>query len=56
MQAGIQTEIYSSIRDIARVTPDLAIKEREGMCRAIMTLCEAGLRLEEQEKSRQTEV
>lgn len=50
MQTGIQTEIYSSIRDIARITPDLEIEDREGMCRAIATLCELGIRLEEQEK------
>ena len=50
MQTGIQTEIYSSIRDIARITPDLEIEAREGMCRAIATLCELGIRLEEQEK------
>ena len=42
MQTGIQTEIYSSIRDIARVTPDLKIEDREGMCRAIITLCDLG--------------
>lgn len=42
MQTGIQTEIFSSIRDIARVTPDLRVEDREGMCRAIMTLCDLG--------------
>lgn len=52
MQQGIKTEIYASIRDIARVTPDRTIEEREGLCRAIATLCELGLRLEEKEKSR----
>lgn len=50
MLPDIKIEIYSSIRDIARVTPDLKIEDREGMCRAIATLCEAGMRLEEQEK------
>lgn len=50
MQTGIQTEIYSSIRDIARVTPDLKLEDREGMCRAIATLCELGIRQEEQDK------
>lgn len=52
VQQGIKTEIYASIRDIARVTPDRTIEEREGLCRAIATLCELGLRLEEKEKSR----
>lgn len=50
MQVGIQTEIYSSIRDIARITPDLNLEEREGMCRAIITLCTVGMILEKQEK------
>ncbi|GJA92376.1 hypothetical protein KAM358_02080 [Aeromonas caviae] len=50
MQAGIQTEIYSSIREIAKVTPDLKLEDREGMCRAIATLCELGMMLEEQER------
>ena len=50
-QSGMQSEIYSSIRDIAKVTPDLNTNEREGLCRAIMTLCEAGLRLEEKEQA-----
>jgi len=50
VDSGIQTEIYSSIRDIARVTPDLKLEDREGMCRAIATLCELGIRQEEQDK------
>lgn len=49
-QSGTQNEILSSIRDIARVIPDLKFEDREGMCRAIATLCELGMRLEEQEK------
>lgn len=50
MESRIQTEIYNSIRDIARVTPDLKLEDREGMCRAIATLCELGIRQEEQGK------
>ena len=51
VRTGINTEIYSSIQDIARVTPDLKLADREGMCRAIATLCELGMRLEEQERA-----
>ncbi|MGL5179232.1 MAG: hypothetical protein ACRC8N_14070 [Aeromonas veronii] len=47
---SLRTEILSSIKAIARVTPDLTIDEREGMCRAIITLAEVGERLEEQRK------
>lgn len=50
MQSGIKTDIYSSIRDIARVIPDLNLEEREGLCRAINTLCTVGMILEEQEE------
>ncbi len=52
MQVGIQTEIYSSIRDIAKVTPDLNLEDREGMCRAIITLCELGEILQGTEKNK----
>lgn len=50
MQAGIQTEIYSSIMEIAKVIPDMNLEEREGLCRAINTLCTVGMILKEQEK------
>ncbi|MEN9531645.1 MAG: hypothetical protein RIQ83_869 [Pseudomonadota bacterium] len=52
MQAGIQTEIYSSIRDIAKVTPDLKLEDREGMCRAIITLCDLGEIVQGAEKNK----
>lgn len=52
MQAGIQTEIYSSIRDIARLTPDLKVEDREGMCRAIITLCDLGEIIQGAEKNK----
>ncbi|ALP40201.1 hypothetical protein WL1483_782 [Aeromonas schubertii] len=42
MSRGVQTDIYSSIRYIARITPDLNLEEREDLCRAIITLCELG--------------
>ncbi|MBW3733380.1 hypothetical protein [Aeromonas dhakensis] len=45
MQSGIESEIYRSIRDIARVTPDLRVEDREGMCGAIITLCDLGEQL-----------
>lgn len=44
MQA-VCNEILSSIRQIARVTPDLNIEDREGMCGAIITLCDLGEQL-----------
>lgn len=52
MQTGIQTEIYSSIRDIARLTPDLKVEDREGMCRAIITLCDLGEIIQGAEKNK----
>lgn len=52
MQAGIQTEIYSSIREIAKVTPDLKLEDREGMCRAIITLCYLGEIIQGVEKNK----
>lgn len=52
MQAGIQTEIYSSIREIAKVTPDLKLEDREGMCRAIITLCDLGEIVQGAEKNK----
>jgi hypothetical protein len=52
VQAGIQTEIYSSIRDIAKVTPDLKLEDREGMCRAIITLCDLGEIVQGAEKNK----
>lgn len=52
MQSVIQMEIYSSIRDIARITPDLNLEEREGMCRAIMTLCNLGELIQGTEKNK----
>lgn len=45
VQSGIESEIYRSIRDIARVTPDLRVEDREGMCGAIITLCDLGEQL-----------
>lgn len=52
MQAGIKSDIYSSIRDIARVTPDLNLEEREGMCRVIITLCNLGELIQGTEKNK----
>lgn len=52
MQVGIQTEIYSSIREIAKVTPDLKLEDREGMCRAIITLCDLGEIVQGAEKNK----
>lgn len=52
MQAGIQTEIYSSIREIAKVTPDMKLEDREGMCRAIITLCDLGEMVQGAEKNK----
>lgn len=52
MQAGIQTEIYSSIREIAKITPDLKLEDREGMCRAIITLCDLGEMIQVTEKNK----
>ncbi|MDM5064357.1 hypothetical protein OB934_16340 [Aeromonas salmonicida] len=43
MQAVKQYEILSSIKAVAKVTPDLPIKDREEMCSVIAVLANIGL-------------
>lgn len=52
---SIRTEILCSIRAIARVTPDLSIEEREGMCGAIITLCDLGEQLDQHKETNKKE-
>ncbi|GJA51290.1 hypothetical protein KAM347_30810 [Aeromonas caviae] len=43
MRAVNQYEILSSIKAVAKVTPDLPIKDREEMCSVITVLANIGL-------------